>query len=136
MATPTRTVFDASVVVRAALGQTPAAGEWLRLLREGRITVVAPELVYSEIASAHVQLVRKELITLDQARESLSESVRLPFDVVPNRAMCEAALTVAVGTGLSAYDAHYLALAEAEDAVLVTADRTLAAAASQGVLLE
>jgi predicted nucleic acid-binding protein len=36
---------------------------------------------------------------------------------------------------ITTHDAHYLALAEAEDAILVTADRRLAAAASRSVLL-
>jgi predicted nucleic acid-binding protein len=52
-----------------------------------------------------------------------------------NRGICEFALEAAARTGLTAYDAHYLALAEAEDAMLVTADRRLAEVASQSVLL-
>ena len=38
--------------------------------------------------------------------------------------------------GVSGYDAMYLALAEATDAVLVTADRRLAAAATRSELLD
>jgi predicted nucleic acid-binding protein len=46
------------------------------------------------------------------------------------------ACALAVRHGITTYDAHYLALAEAEDAVLVTADRRLAEAASRSILLD
>ena len=46
------------------------------------------------------------------------------------------ALSLAVDRGVSGYDAMYLALAEATDAVLVTADRRLAAAATRSELLD
>lgn len=133
---PTRAVFDASVVVRAALGRAPSAKAWLESLRDGRAAAIAPDLIYAEVASAYVQHMRTRSLQVDDAMESLAEIVDLPFDVRPNRALCEIAVAVAARTGLTAYDAHYLALAEAEDAVLVTADRALAEAASQSVLLE
>ena len=46
------------------------------------------------------------------------------------------ALSLAVDRGVSGYDAMYLALAEATDAALVTADRRLAAAATRSELLD
>lgn len=45
------------------------------------------------------------------------------------------AMAVALDRGLSVYDAAYVVLAEALDAPLVTADRQLANATEQGVLL-
>ena len=68
--------------------------------------------------------------------EALAGVVDLPLHVRPNRGICEFAVAAAAQLGLTVYDAHYLALAEAEDAVLVTADRALAAAASRSILLE
>jgi predicted nucleic acid-binding protein len=108
----------------------------MTLIRDGRVRAISPALCYSEIANAYVQHVRRQLVDLDDARRSLRAAVRLPLDVRSNRSLCAAAAAVAVHTGLSAYDAHYLALAEAEDAVLVTADRRLAEGASRSVLLD
>ena len=136
MATRTKAVFDASVVLRAGIDRTTSARKWMALLRDGRVRVVCPELVYSEIGNAFVRHVRSKRISFESARASLGIATQFPFEMRPNRALCEAAASVAVGTGLTAYDAHYLALAEAEDALLVTADRALAAAATRGILLE
>jgi predicted nucleic acid-binding protein len=135
-AATTKAVFDASVVVRAGLDRSASAREWLGKLHDGRVRVVCPELIYSEIGSAYLRQVRSKRLDLERARASLVVAMGFPFEMRPNRSLCEAAVTIAVSTGLTAYDAHYLALAEAEDAVLVTADRGLAAAASRSVLLE
>jgi predicted nucleic acid-binding protein len=106
------------------------------MLRDGRVRGISAELCYSEIANAYVQNVRRQLIEPGEAQRSLLDVVRLPLDVRSNRTLCEPSARVAVQAGLTAYDAHYLALAEAENAVLVTADRALAETATRGVLLE
>jgi predicted nucleic acid-binding protein len=49
--------------------------------------------------------------------------------------MAMASLARALETGLSAYDACYLVLADAADATLVTADRRLADAAAKAELI-
>lgn len=102
----------------------------------GRVAAVVPELLYAEVANAFVLPLKKERLRLDDAIDVLEAVSRLPFDVRTNRSLFGIACGLAVESGVSAYDAHYLALAEAEDAVLVTADRTLAAASSRSVLLE
>jgi predicted nucleic acid-binding protein len=124
------------VIVRAVVDAADDARAWIDALGEGRVDVIAPDLIYAEVANALAQYVRKGTLELDNAIDSLATIVALPLDVKANRSVCGIACSVAVRTGLTAYDAHYLALAEAEDAVLVTADRRLAEAASRGVLLE
>ena len=136
MAASTKAVFDASVVIRADLGGSASAREWIALLHDGRLRVVCPDLIYSEIGSAYVRQIRSRGLDVERARAALADAVAFPIETRPNRDLCEAAVAVAVSTGLTVYDSHYLALAEAEDAVLVTADRALAAAATRGVLLE
>jgi predicted nucleic acid-binding protein len=49
--------------------------------------------------------------------------------------LAPAALALALARGLSVYDAASVALAEASDAILVTADRVLAAATPGAVLI-
>lgn len=53
----------------------------------------------------------------------------------PLSALAGPALRLSLDRDLSVYDACYLALAEATGATLVTADRGLAAAATDAVLL-
>jgi len=59
----------------------------------------------------------------------------LPIRVVSRRDVAAEVLATALETGLSAYDASYLVVAAQADAVLVTADRRLAAAARRSALL-
>jgi len=133
---PTRAVFDASVIVRAVLDRADDATTWLRSVGDERAEVIAPDLIYAEVANAFAQHVRQGRLAAGDAVELLANVVDLPLRVSASRGICEFAFAAAARTGLTAYDAHYLALAEAEDAVLVTADRALAAAASRSVPLE
>jgi predicted nucleic acid-binding protein len=94
-----------------------------------------PDLVFAEIGNALAGYVRAKKLTLQGAREALEFAVRLPRHVLPVGELAAAALVVAVSRGLSVYDACYVVLAEAEDAVLVTADQRLAAAVSRSELL-
>jgi len=132
----TRAVFDASVLGRALIDEAADARSWVQSLRDRRARVIAPELIYAEVANALLQQVKAGRVELADAVALLGSFVRSPLDSRRNRGICEAGLSLAGQTGLTAYDAHYLALAEAEDAVLVTADRDLAAAATRSVLLE
>lgn len=76
---------------------------------------------------------------LDQsdAGAGLDDVLALPLAARPSAQLAPTALALALALehGLSAYDATYLALAEATGATLVTADRVLAAAATDAVLL-
>jgi predicted nucleic acid-binding protein len=134
--TRTKAVFDASAILRASVDEAADAEAWMRSLRDGRVRVVGPDLIYAEVANGLLQQVRLRRLSLEDAASSLGDVSAFPIDVRDNRRLSRVALPLAVETGLTAYDAHYLALAEAEDAVLVTADRALAEAATRGVLLE
>ena len=97
---------------------------------------LAPDFIYAEVAHGLTRQIRANRMTIEQAQDAISTVVEYPLVTTPSRLLAPAACTVAVGKSVSAYDAHYVALAEAKDAVLVTADRVLAAAATRSVLLE
>ena len=71
----------------------------------------------------------------DDARSVLEVVTLLPLAVISLPLLVRAALEFALARGLTAYDACYAALAEASDAVLVTADAQLAAAVPRSELL-
>lgn len=71
----------------------------------------------------------------DDARSVLEVVTVLPFAVISLPLLVRAALDLALARGLTAYDACYAVLAEATDAVLVTADVRLAAAVPRSALL-
>jgi predicted nucleic acid-binding protein len=92
-------------------------------------------LVYAEIGNALLVEQRAGLLPASELASALNEIMRLPLAVVPIRALIGDALAIASARALSAYDACYVALAEANDAVLVTADRKLAAATTRSALI-
>jgi predicted nucleic acid-binding protein len=96
---------------------------------------LVPENAYLEAANALVRYVRAGEFPAHEASVKLHALLALPLRAVALHELAEPALRRALSAGLSAYDAGYLVLAEASDAVLVTADRRLAEVAPASALL-
>jgi predicted nucleic acid-binding protein len=129
-----RAIFDASVFVRGLAVGDPAAVAWLaRAVDDVHVSV--PGLVFAEVGNAFAGYIRKATLTAEGALSRLEFALRLPRDVRPTGELVPAALALAVARGLSVYDACYAVLAEAECAVLVTADRRLAGAVTRAELV-
>jgi predicted nucleic acid-binding protein len=128
-------VLDASVAIRAFVDRQEAARTWFVRIERGEVEGVWPELAFVEVAHAITRLIRGARMTRAHGARALSLTLRarvraerLPLLVVP-------AFAVADERGISAYDACYVALAERLGAPLVTADRRLAAATANAVLI-
>jgi predicted nucleic acid-binding protein len=132
---PDRAVFDASVLLRAALDREDSARAWTRRAERGELDAFAPTLVWAEVVNVLVSSVRGERLSIDQASRILVRLLELRIRTEPIEALAPAALARAVSLVLSGYDALYLVLAEALDATLVTADRRLADAAAVAELI-
>jgi predicted nucleic acid-binding protein len=128
-------VFDASVFVRAFVPVDPGAVEWIRRAVANEISVAVPELVFVEIGNALRTYVRETRLTLDGALRRIAFVERMPLDVRAHRRLVAPAVDLALSQGLSVYDACYAVLADVEGAVLVTADRRLAAAVARAELV-
>lgn len=118
------TVVDASVVVAALLDDGPD-GEWAaQLLAEP--SVLAPHLMPAEVTQTIRRLVRSEFISVDAAALALDDldDLAIPlFGFAPH-----ADRVWELRDSLTAYDAWYVALAEALGVGLATLDRRLARA--------
>ena len=121
--------------MRGLVGSEQAAAR-TRELAHGRARAAVPDLFYVEVVNALVKYVRAGRLTSDEAGAALDYVAELPFAPTPCAELAPDAFAIAVDRGVSGYDAMYLALAEATEAVLVTADRRLAAAARRSQLLE
>jgi predicted nucleic acid-binding protein len=128
-------VLDASVLIRSAVANEPAAREWVRAVEAGAVEGHAPDIAYAETVSGLTKYVRADLIEPKLAAAMLAEVVKLPLFTYSHARLARASLALALEHGLSAYDASYLALAQSLDVPLVTADRQLAAAAANAELL-
>jgi predicted nucleic acid-binding protein len=113
-------VLDASVAAKLFFHEEGSDAA-RRILKEGA-PLLAPDLLFVEMASLAVTRVRRGLSTPDEAAYAV-KSVRALIDVVtPVTALCDRAFQLAITHGFSAYDSAYLVLAAAEGAVMLTAD--------------
>jgi len=128
-------VLDASVLIRSAVSNEPAAREWVRLVEAGDVEGHVPDVAYAETVSGLAKYIRADPLDRGLAAEILEEVVQLPLVSHGHARFAVASLVLALELGLSSYDASYLALAQSLDVPLVTADRRLAAAAPLAELL-
>ena len=127
-------VLDASVFVRSVIEPGGQGAEWVAAVDRGSVEGHTALLAFTEVANALVGYVRAGALTLADAASALEALNILPLRLHGHE-LAPAALGAAVELGLSAYDGTYAALAESHDAVLVTADRRLAAAVRSAELL-
>lgn len=127
-----RCVIDASVAAQWYFSE-PLTAQADALLA-GSCDLLAPDLLYLEIAGLLARRVRLGEIDEQAARIVLSELRQVPFEWTPVSALVPAALTLALSADLRLSDSLYLALAMQADCSLVTADRRLYEAAHAGRL--
>lgn len=118
------TVVDASVVV-AALVDGGAAGAWAEQLL-GRQPLLAPHLLPVECANVLRRAALAGALSRDVAAQAHADLTQLRVELVPYEPF--AARVWELGDNLTAYDAWYVAVAEAFQTPLATLDRRMARA--------
>jgi predicted nucleic acid-binding protein len=117
-------VVDASVAVKWFIVE-PGRPEARRLL-DAPDSLVTPELIVAEVVNVVWKRLMAEAIDQAQAADVPRELPRLFAELCPLATLAERTLAIAEELRHPAYDCFYLALAEARDARLVTADRRFA----------
>jgi len=117
-------VVDASVLA-TALGDDGADGDTARGRLRGQ-DLAAPELIDLEVVSVLRRQLSIGKLDARRARLALDDLLDLPVQRAPHRPLLRRCWELR--DNLSVYDAAYVALAEALDAPLVTADARLARA--------
>jgi predicted nucleic acid-binding protein len=117
-------VVDASVAAKWFVVE-PGRPEARRLL-DGRHRLIAPELIVAEVVNVIWKRLNGGAIDRLQAADVPRELPQLFAELCPLAPLAERALAVAEELRHPAYDCFYLALAEAKEARLVTADRRFA----------
>jgi predicted nucleic acid-binding protein len=92
-------------------------------------TLHAPHLIDLEIAQVLRRYVRSAIISAERGEEALTDLADFPLTRYPHFVLLTRIWQMR--HGLTAYDAAYLALAEALDAPLITRDRALAGTGSR-----
>jgi predicted nucleic acid-binding protein len=128
-------VVDASVAIKwlPPFQQEPLASEAEKLLdrwEQGAVELIAPDLIWSEIANAHGRAVRQNKCSGGDALASLAIMHEQELQTVPSETLIDLALRIALQHGRTAYDSLYVALAVTLKSDLVTADEKLVNALS------
>ncbi len=126
-------VVDASVVVKWFIEEpgSDRAADLLDRSGTGRLTLHAPDLCLSEVANTIWKLVsRRRVLGSTEGHEVVHALERLPLVNAPTSRIIRRAYAVAIETGLTVYDALYIALAELRTCEMVTADRRMVRALS------
>jgi predicted nucleic acid-binding protein len=121
-------VVDASVIV-AALVDGGSDGDWAESMLAPE-DLVAPHLMPVEVANTLRRAVLAGDLSVDIAALAHADLARLRVDLFPYEPHAERMWTLR--DNLTAYDAWYVALAEALDLPLVTLDRRVASAPGPG----
>ncbi len=126
----TRFVVDASVAIKwlspfRLEALAPQARGLLDRWQQGAAELIAPDLIWLEIASAHWKAVRQSRCTGAEAETSLAALHARELPTVPSEQLIDLALRIALQHGRTVYDSLYVALAVTLNSELITADEKL-----------
>ena len=119
-------VVDASVALKWFLRDEPDADRALNALQDGSL-LTAPDIIISEVCNAAWKSARLGRITQAQVTEIATVIHRFFDAIVESTSLIVRAVEIAERLDHPVYDCLYVALAEAENAYLITADSRLQA---------
>jgi len=125
-------VLDASVVVEILLGG-PLAARIRQLLERGSQPWIVPHLLDVEVISALRNLAASRRIDAHRTQEFLDALASLPVERYGHTPLLERIWDLR--HNFTAYDAAYIALAEATSSILCTTDEKLSKGHSARVIL-
>jgi predicted nucleic acid-binding protein len=126
-------IVDASTILEVLL-RTPAAAAVERRLFDDGETLHAPHLLDLEAAQVLRRYAALRQVEPDRCRAALADLVDFPLSRYPHDFLLPRVWDLRAN--LTAYDAAYVALAEALDAPLLTRDHRLAAAPGHDARIE
>lgn len=115
-------VIDASALIKAFV-EEPGSAEARRILA-GPSVLVAPGHAMGECAEVLARKVGKAQLSRDQAMDAIA-AIRGSIGFIVIDDLIEASMEIALETGVSVYDALYVATARKLNCQLVTADARL-----------
>jgi len=127
-------VVDASALVRLFVpdGSLPEGFEpFMQGVETGANVALAPQLLLAEAGNVVLRKVRGGQLRPEEGDELIALFVRAPIRLAEHGALLASAFRLAAESGLTLYDALYLALAIERGARLFTGDERLAGVAKR-----
>jgi predicted nucleic acid-binding protein len=116
-------VVDASVVLKWFVPEIHS--EAARRLLAAPHEFVSPDVLFAEVGNAIWKKVRKGELTAEDGRKLAADISGIAVETIATRGLMVDAHALATTTGLTVYDALYLALAVRLETALITADDKL-----------
>jgi predicted nucleic acid-binding protein len=127
-------VVDASVVVKWFVPEVHSI-EAARLL-DPEIVILVPDLVAPEFGNTLWKKVRRRELTREEADEIIAAFDMLALEIYPSKPLLSSAFRIAAAVDRTVYDSLYIALAVAQDCVLITDDRKFHGVIAESPLAE
>jgi predicted nucleic acid-binding protein len=116
-------VVDASVAIKWFIPEIHA--NFATRLLHKNLQFIAPDLIFAEVGNILWKKYRSKELTLDIASSILNDFKKLPLDSYESEPLLDTAWHIATAHQCTVYDSLYVALAQIEGCLLVTADRVL-----------
>ena len=129
-------VIDANVLIKLYVPEvlSPKADSLFRDAENGRIELIAPDLIYPEAGNILWKKQRLKELSRPDVKEITDAILSLPLVVEPVKLLLPLAVDIAIGYNITVYDASYVALATVYKTALVTADKKLVDTLSKTIL--
>ncbi len=125
-----RCVLDCSVVIKLFVPEADShlAEQWFLREERGRVSFVAPDVLVAEFGHTLRKHVLRNAIHRADAHGAFTEFLRMRVSFFPSGPLAPRALDMALDHMGTFYDALYVALAEREDIMVLTADGRMTSA--------
>ena len=120
-------VIDASVVIKLYVPEilSDKAVETLSRVTEGELLLYAPDLVYPETGNILWKKLRRRELTPEEVDEIANAIIALPLIIESSKPIMPLAVSIALHSGITVYDAMYVAVARIYETQMLTADKNL-----------
>jgi len=120
-------VIDASVLIKFYVPEilSDRAEYLLDSVHQGDVTLIAPDLVYSEVGNILWKKHHLKELTRSEVEEISDLLVLLPLRIESSRRLLPLAVDIGMAYGITIYDAMYVSLSRVYETRMMTADRKL-----------
>lgn len=120
-------VIDASVVIKFYVPEilSDKAVEALSRVTDGELLLYAPDLVYPETGNILWKKQRRRELTSEEVDEIANAIIALPMIIESSKPIIPLAVSIAMLSGITVYDAMYVAVARIYETQMITADKKL-----------
>ena len=120
-------VIDASVLIKVYIPEilSDKAEEVMSRVAVGDLILLAPDLLYPETGNILWRKQRLNELTPGEVEEIADAITYLPIRIEQSRPVMTLAVSLAMHSGITVYDAMYVAVARIYETRMITADRKL-----------